>query len=103
MKSARRAVLVPYGLASALVVGSVVLLASTPDKPFLDLHTALPQSVSLVLLAIGFCAAELGMVTVEFRRQAYAYAPAGLPLALGLAMYSPRDVVAARVIGSVIA
>jgi len=99
----RRAVLVPYLLACLLAAGCLPLLAFTPNRSFLALQSAPPRDAVLLLLVVGFGVAELGLVHVEFRRHAYTYALAGLPLAVGLAWFGPREVVAARVVGSLIA
>jgi diguanylate cyclase (GGDEF)-like protein len=99
----RRAVVVPYVLAFVLASGCLPLLAVTPDRSFVSFQDPLPRAVFLILLAAGFGLAELGLVHVEFRRQAYSYALAGIPLAVGLAWCGPREVVAARVVGSLAA
>jgi diguanylate cyclase (GGDEF)-like protein len=99
----RRAVAVPYALAALLAAGCVPLLAFTADRSFIVVQDPLPGYLGLVVLAVGFGLAELGLVHVEFRRQAYSYALAGLPLAVGLAWFGPREVVIARTAGSLVA
>jgi diguanylate cyclase (GGDEF)-like protein len=98
-----RAVAVPYLLAIAMAAGCAALLVLTPNRPFINQPITLSGDVVLLLLIAGFCLAELGLVHVEFRRQAYSYALAGLPLAMGLAFCGPRQVVGARIVGSLIA
>ena len=99
----RPGLLVAYLLAAGLTTGSLLALAATPDLPFTSVHVTPSTPAMLGLLAVGFCLAELGLVHVEFRRQAYSYALAGLPLAVGLCVLGPREVVVARLIGSSVA
>jgi diguanylate cyclase (GGDEF)-like protein len=103
MSGSKRAVAVPLALACLLIGGCLTLLAGTPSRSFITLATPVPAWVVVLVLSLAFCLAELGLVHVEFRSQAYTYALAGLPLAIGLAWCGPRQLVAARIIGSVVA
>jgi hypothetical protein len=49
------------------------------------LQSAPPRDAVLLILGIGLVLSELGLLHVEFRRHAYTYSLAGLPLAIGLA------------------
>jgi len=56
-------------------------------------------AVGLVLAGL-FAAAEVGYVSVEFRRQTYSFTVAGIPLVLGLLALPTVWVVVARVLGA---
>ena len=76
--------------ALALYVGGVSDLAR-PDAPF---------SLPWWALAAGFCAAEIFVVHVEFRRDAHSVSLSELPLVLGLFSSDPKGLVLAVLVGS---
>ncbi len=90
-------------LTASLTLVSVGLVAAGHDGPVLN--SSLPGSPLLRvggLLAL-FLVAELSMLHVEVRRQAYSATLAGLPLAVGVLTLGAWEVVAARVAGSALA
>lgn len=72
-------------------------------RPLLDTELATHTYPRTLLLTAIFCLAELSLLHVEVRRQAYSITLAGLPLALGLLIGTPRELIAARIIGSLVA
>ncbi len=90
-------------LAAGLALSSVGLVARGHGEPLLD--TSLPVSPWVVgsAMAALFCLAELCLLHIEVRREAYSMTLAGLPLVLGLLLCDPGELVLARVAGSAIA
>jgi diguanylate cyclase (GGDEF)-like protein len=83
-----------------LAVAGVGLLAVAPDGPLLG--ESLPAStvtMTAVLVAL-FLLAELGLIHVEFRRQAWSFSLSGIPLVLGLLHVGSRELVLARLCGA---
>ena len=90
-------------LAASLVLIAAGLLIQVPAGPLLDSTVAGRPAAQVAILAVLFCLAEFGLLHVEVRRQAYSITLATVPLALGLLLCGPRELVAARVAGSLVA
>ncbi len=83
------------------VVTGAALTSSVADDPVVHLAIApVPLAVGLGLL---FFLSEQLLMNIEFRRQAHSFTLAGVPLALGVLLAGPHELVLARVIGSVLA
>jgi diguanylate cyclase (GGDEF)-like protein len=94
---------VTVAIAATLAVAAIAFsVMSEPGSAF-DVAPSLPWPVAAGGLAALFFGAEFALIHVEFRLQAYSYALAGIPLALGLAVCDVRVVVGARVVGSLLA
>ena len=88
-------------LLTSLVGGTAVavyLLGVAPLKP-LDLGLRLPWWA----LAAMFYVAELGVVHLRFRRDAYSFSMSEIPLVLGLFFADPAAIVPAHLVGSIVA
>ena len=91
-------------LTAAITGTGVVLLTGIPTAPLLAHPTSGPSvAVLTVLLAAAFFTAELGQALVEVRRQAYSFSLSGVPLLLGLLYLPPQQLIAARLLGAVLA
>jgi len=90
-------------IAATLAVAAIAFATASARGPAFDVAPNLPSLVVIGGLAALFFGAEFGLIHVEFRKHAYSYALAGIPLALGLATSDVRDVVIARVVGSLAA
>jgi len=88
-------------MSTALAAGAVVLTTQTRGGPILAFH--LPVAVIAVALAAGFFFAEQFLLNVEFRRQAYTFTLAGIPLLIGVLVLPPDVFVVTRVAASVLA
>jgi diguanylate cyclase (GGDEF)-like protein len=94
--------------ATALLTAGLALLgaglAAIPSGPPL---LPAPWGLSRVQIAFGlavlFCLAEFCLLHVEVRREAYSMTLADLPLALGVLLCGPWQLIAARVLGSAVA
>ena len=85
------------GLGAALLV---VLAWTSGIRPAVG-STRLP--LEPVLLALMFGAAELALLHIEFRREAYSFSLSGVPIAIGALTVSPWLLVVARVVGTLLA
>ncbi len=94
---------VTVAIAATLAVAAIAFAAASPDGAFFDIAPNIPGAAAAVGLTVLFFGAEFALIHVEFRLQAYSYVLAGIPLALGLATSDVRDVVVARVAGSLLA
>jgi diguanylate cyclase (GGDEF)-like protein len=101
--SRRTAQRATFGLAAILGAAAAALVVMTQDRPALQVDSGQHATVWIALLAVLFAIGEIQLIHIEFRRQAYSYTLSGIPLVLGLAACSPRDVVIARVIGATVA
>ena len=59
-----------------------------------------PISVSWLILAVGYAAAELTVVHIEFRRDAHSVSLNEIPLVLGLVFVSPGHLLLAHLLGA---
>jgi diguanylate cyclase (GGDEF)-like protein len=84
------------GICALLAGAAVALTAWEPVTRPLPGHAV----GIVVVLAALFAAAEVGYVSVEFRRQTYSFTVAGIPLVLGLLALPTAWVVVARVLGA---
>ena len=87
-------------LTAALASLAAAAVAVGPDSALLPSPVPVATPTLLVGLAVGFCLAELCLLHVEIRRQAYSVTLAGVPLVLGVLLGEPAVVVVARVLGS---
>jgi diguanylate cyclase (GGDEF)-like protein len=99
----RRAGLATNGLAAVLAVTGVACTIATERGRILAWPPAVPPEVLFVLLIAAFAFLELALLHVELRRQAYSFSLTGIALLLGLEFGETRNVVAARLIGAVLA
>ena len=90
-------------LATLLGVVSVGLVTLPPDQPLLAGVPYVPATAMVAGFAAMFMLAELGLIHVEFRRQAWSFSLSGIPLVLGLLTCTPSDLLIARVLGAVLA
>jgi diguanylate cyclase (GGDEF)-like protein len=84
----------------------LALLAILVDLTILEHRTVLsltPVVMPWPVIAAGFCAAELKVVDVHFRREAHSFSLSEFPAVLGLFLLSPHDYVLAVVTGSAVA
>jgi diguanylate cyclase (GGDEF)-like protein len=79
----------------------MVLGTRTGGGPIIALH--LPVAAVAVVLGAGFVLAEQFLMSVEFRRQAYTFTLAGVPLLIGVLVVSPDVFVVTRLVASVLA
>lgn len=87
-------------LAAALALLATGLAAAAPASPFLDRPTFVGPVALLGGLALLFLLADLCLLHVEVRREAYSVTLAGIPLVLGVLLCDSRELVAARVLGA---
>ena len=90
-------------LAAGLAAVGAGLGAAADPQSVLPAPGGLPPLVVGVALAVLFGLAELCLLHVEVRRQAYSVTLAGFPLVLGVLLAGPRELIAARVVGSAVA
>ncbi len=91
-------------LTCAVVLTAGLASAATPAVPLLG-DAAVPHAVQpavLLALFLAFVGAELAVVHVELRRQAYSFSPSGIALVVGVLFCNPHEVVLARVAGAVV-
>ncbi len=87
-------------------VGLLLLVGAAlpwPGQGLLTAPLSLPPWLVWLLLGCLFAVAELSLIHVEFRREAYSFSITGIPLVIGLALVSPLIVVAARLVGTAVA
>ncbi len=87
-------------LAAALALTGAGLVAAAPAGPLLDSRPAVAPLGLVAFLAVLFFLADLCLLHVEVRREAYSLTLSGVPLALGVLLADSRELVAARVLGS---
>ena len=91
-------------LTTSLAAIAAGLVARSAPAPLLRTEPFGVATWGQVLILAGlFCLAEFCLLHVEVRRQAYSITLAGLPLAFGLLVVTPREVVLARLVGSLVA
>ncbi|MDQ1487292.1 MAG: hypothetical protein QOJ62_2985 [Actinomycetota bacterium] len=73
------------------------------SEPVFDVGNHIVWPATVLVLAALFTVGELALMHIEFRHHAYSYSLSTVPIALGLAAFSPRDLVVARVLGSLAA
>ncbi|MCW2541121.1 MAG: putative Diguanylate cyclase/phosphodiesterase [Frankiales bacterium] len=88
-------------LSLALALAAAGLTLQAPSYPLIALPAS--QPVIMVGLAALFLLAELVLLNVEFRRHAYSFTLAGVPLALGMMLLPPHVFVILRLVGSLAA
>jgi diguanylate cyclase (GGDEF)-like protein len=84
----------------------LALVAILVDLLILERRTVLsvtPVVMPWPVIAAGFCAAELKVVDVHFRREAHSFSLSEFPAVLGLFLLSPHDYVLAVLTGSAVA
>jgi diguanylate cyclase (GGDEF)-like protein len=87
-------------LTTALATCATILTVLAGNQPAFTIGPNLSFPVAVGVLAAMFAMSELELIHVEFRRQAYSYTLAGIPIVLGLAVCGTRDVVIGRIVGS---
>jgi hypothetical protein len=85
-------------LSCTLVVGAAGLGLSSSTPRILDL--GVPQVVIVPFLMAMFLVAELFLMNVEFRRQAYSLTMAGVPLLIGVLVLPSHTLVIVRLVGT---
>ena len=88
-------------LFSALLTGAAMAIFSVEltgrAAPFSSSALAWP------LLAVGFCVAEMKVVSVHFRRETHSFSLSEFPAVIGLFFLSPTDYLLALIVGSAVA
>jgi diguanylate cyclase (GGDEF)-like protein len=92
---------VTWLLSAALAAEAMLLTTRVGGGPILALHP--PVIVVALALGAGFFLAEQCLLRMEFRRQAYTFTLAGIPLVIGLLVTSPDVLVLTRLAASVLA
>src|ERR1035437_372502 len=92
---------VTWLLTAGLASGALVLTSQTGGGSIMALH--LPVVVVAVAVGAGFFFSEQFLLNVEFRRQAYTFTLAGIPLLIGVLVMSPQVFVLTRLAASVLA
>ncbi|HEX4726424.1 MAG TPA: EAL domain-containing protein [Jatrophihabitans sp.] len=88
-------------LSCTLAVGAIALCLSASTPRILVLP--MPQVVIIPFLMAMFLVAELFLMNVEFRRQAYSLTMAGVPLLIGVLVLPSHTLVIVRLLGTLIA
>ncbi|MDQ1537472.1 MAG: hypothetical protein QOE58_1865, partial [Actinomycetota bacterium] len=91
---------VTWLLSAALAITAMVLTAHTDGGPTMALH--LPVAAVAVAMGAGFVLTEQFLMNVEFRRQAYTFTLAGIPLLIGVLVLPPDIFVVTRVAASLL-
>jgi signal transduction histidine kinase len=81
-------------VAAALVSQLVVGREGVPDRPF---------TIPWWGMALAFYVAEICVVHLQFKREAYHFSLAEIPLVMGLFLASPPDLVLGQVLGALLA
>src|SRR6185436_2789169 len=92
---------VTWLLSAALAAGAMLLTTRAGGGPIMAPH--LPVVAVALALGAGFFLAEQCLLSMEFRRQAYTFTLAGIPLVIGLLVTSPIVFVLTRLSASVLA
>jgi diguanylate cyclase (GGDEF)-like protein len=90
-------------LAVALAVAGVALSWDEMALPLLTVPAGSTAVLGLAALAVIFFVTELGQALVEVRRHAYSFSLAGIPMVLGLFYFPPRELLAVRIVTSLVA
>lgn len=96
----RRAVFATSGLAVVLVAAGLVTTLATARGRILTSAPLVPAVAMVVLLGVAFAVAELALLHVELRRQAYSFSLSGIALLLGVLFCDARALVLARLTGA---
>lgn len=85
------------------IVGFLAALVSTAALLWLEWYSValFEHPWAVVLLAVAFAGSERLLVSIEARKQAVAYTPSEVALAIGILMLGPIEVVLARLIGTI--
>src|SRR5450631_2644556 len=92
---------VTWLMAAVLAVAAMVITTQAGTGPIMAPN--LPPVLVAALVGAGFFAAEQFLLNVEFRRQAYSFTLAGIPLLIGVLVLSPWVFVVTRLAASVLA
>ena len=90
-------------LAAALALSGAGLAAAAPASAPIRTPLAVSGLAAILVAAALYCIAELNLIHTEFRRQAYSFTLAGIPLVASLLLLPGPDAVAARVAGAAVA
>jgi diguanylate cyclase (GGDEF)-like protein len=96
----RRAVLATSALAAVLLIAGLVTTLATARGRILSAPPLVPPLATVLLLGVAFAIAELALLHVELRRQAYSFSLSGIALLLGVLFCDTRALVLARLIGA---
>ena len=100
-KGLRRSPTVNTGLlAAGLALTGAGLAAVAPTGALINTPLPVAGIAATIAAAFLFCVAELNLIHTEFRRQAYSFTLAGIPLVLALLLLPGRDAVLARLAGA---
>jgi diguanylate cyclase (GGDEF)-like protein len=91
---------VTWLLIAALAAGAMVLTPLAGTGSIMAFHV--PMVVVIVALGAGFVFAEQFLLNVEFRRNAYTFTLAGVPLLIGVLLLPPAVFVVTRLAASVL-
>jgi len=89
-------------ITTSLAAVAAWLVGMSGTGPMLS-HGYVPTATLTVILALCFGLVELGEISVEFRQHAYSFTLAHIPMVVGLLLCDPRQVIAARILGSLVA
>jgi len=96
----RQAVAATSGLATVLLVVGLVATLATDRGRILSAAPLVPSLAMVLLLGVAFAFAELALLHVELRRQAYSFSLSGMALLLGVLFSDIRALVLARLTGA---
>jgi diguanylate cyclase (GGDEF)-like protein len=100
MEARRRSLWLLWALAAVMAAGALGVLAVLPIGPA---HTGHPLALPWWVLAIAFAVSELCALNLQFRGESYTFTLSEIMLVLGLFFVSPVGLLAAHVVGVVIA
>jgi diguanylate cyclase (GGDEF)-like protein len=95
-------IVLTIAITTSLAAIAVWLVGISGTGPMLA-HGHVPTAVLAVVIALCFALVELGEISVEFRQHAYSLTLAHTPMVVGLLLCDPRQVLIARVVGSLAA
>ncbi|MGV8967448.1 MAG: putative bifunctional diguanylate cyclase/phosphodiesterase [Cellulomonas sp.] len=90
-------------LTVAIAAVGTTLAVRAPPGPLLGFHPGAWAIALPLALALAFFLTELGQALIEVGRQAYSFSLSGVPLVLGLLYCPPSALIAARVLGALVA
>jgi diguanylate cyclase (GGDEF)-like protein len=90
-------------LAAGLALIGAGLAAVAPSGELIRTPLPVTGFTAIAIAALLYCVAELNLIHAEFRRQAYSFTLAGIPLVLSLLLLPGRDAVIARLAGAAVA
>jgi diguanylate cyclase (GGDEF)-like protein len=96
----RQAVVATSGLTIVLLVVGLVATLGTARGRILSAAPLVPPLAMVLLLGVAFAFAELALLHVELRRQAYSFSLSGIALLLGVLFSDIRFLVLARLTGA---